>query len=206
MDRSAVQSQKAVSAHFTSEQILPFGFAESRGAERGQMLMAYPACSEGAGPTWWSAANLIINLYAALKSRRAVTAHLKSKQILPFGFALQYKATSVVWHMKLVMIVSEVNFVPKCQNVYRYKHLMYHICGLVKGERIRMFDGNVLTGFRYGQFPQWHVHATLPCLLHHKMIHKDYRNAFYFLNRDKRYAQLTLSARGPTLYVRFWPQ
>ena len=26
--RSAVQSQKAVSAHFTSEQIMPFGFAE----------------------------------------------------------------------------------------------------------------------------------------------------------------------------------
>ena len=36
---TAVQSQKAVSAHFTSEQILPFGFAERY---RGIFCSAYP--------------------------------------------------------------------------------------------------------------------------------------------------------------------
>ena len=43
---SAAQSQKAVSAHFTSEQILPFGFAwrcnSDERADRGRVIVAAP--------------------------------------------------------------------------------------------------------------------------------------------------------------------
>ena len=39
---AAVQSQKAVSAYFTSKQILPFGFAEQH------------ACEHGAEETRWA--------------------------------------------------------------------------------------------------------------------------------------------------------
>ena len=84
---AAVQSQMVVSDHFRSKQILPFCFAEH-------------ALSAGAGCCWLNFCSamcfILLSSFewlrrphhiSAPQSRKAVSADLWSKQILPFGFA-----------------------------------------------------------------------------------------------------------------------
>ena len=95
---TTAQSQKAVSAYFTSEQILLFGFAEQSRADADHM--PHTPSLPGKDPELNGSIHFLVRLLGwaspqfwwlrldwSQQSQKAVTAYFSSEQLLPLGFA-----------------------------------------------------------------------------------------------------------------------